>query len=282
VARYPQIDLVVGGHEHVPITATVNRTLISKGGSDAKWVARIDVNRRFPGPLERFYELVPITNALPDDPDTARVVASYEAKLGAELDVKVGETTEPLDAQSTSLRTGEANAGNLVADAVRADANADIAIINAGGIRGDRVFRAGPILRRTLLDMQPFGNVVCKIEVPGRIVLQALESGVSKLPAAAGQFPQISGVTMEVSRAAPPGRRVTNARVNSAPLEPDKLYTLALSDYVLKGGDNYTMFNGQRVLITPETGDLVFAALEKYVAAKGTVSPRIEGRIVIR
>jgi 5'-nucleotidase len=281
-ARYPQIDLVIGGHEHFPITATVNRTLISKAGSDARWIARIDVNRQLAGPLERFYELVPITKTLADDPDTARVVASYEAKLGAELDVEVGTTSEPLDARSASLRTAEANAGNLVADAVRADVNADVAIINGGGIRGDRIFPAGPILRRTLLNMQPFGNVVCKIEVPGRVVLQALESGVSKLPAAAGQFPQTSGLTLEVNGAAPPGRRVTNVRVNGTPLDADKRYTLALSDYVMKGGDNYSMFSGQRALITPETGDLVFAALEKYVAAAGTIAPKVEGRIVIR
>ena len=44
--RFPEIDVIIGGHEHYPITATENRTLISKAGSDAKFVARIDVNRR--------------------------------------------------------------------------------------------------------------------------------------------------------------------------------------------------------------------------------------------
>ena len=49
VERFPEIDLVIGGHEHFLITATENRTLISKAGSDAKAVARIDVNRQPPG-----------------------------------------------------------------------------------------------------------------------------------------------------------------------------------------------------------------------------------------
>ena len=40
--RFPAIDLVIGGHEHFPITTTENRTLISKAGSEARWVARID------------------------------------------------------------------------------------------------------------------------------------------------------------------------------------------------------------------------------------------------
>jgi 5'-nucleotidase len=51
---FPQIDLVMGGHEHFPIATTENRTLISKAGSDARWVARIDVNRRAPLLAERF------------------------------------------------------------------------------------------------------------------------------------------------------------------------------------------------------------------------------------
>jgi 2',3'-cyclic-nucleotide 2'-phosphodiesterase (5'-nucleotidase family) len=39
--RFPDITVIVGGHS--PITAVVDRTLISKAGSEAKWVARIDL-----------------------------------------------------------------------------------------------------------------------------------------------------------------------------------------------------------------------------------------------
>jgi len=99
VQKFPQIDLVIGGHEHYPITSTENRTLISKAGSDARWVARIDVARRQSGTLERFFELMPITAAIADEPATAAVVASYETKLGAELDVVVGTSRTPLDAE---------------------------------------------------------------------------------------------------------------------------------------------------------------------------------------
>ena len=46
VEQYPDIDLVIGGHEHYLITAAERRSFISKAGSDAKFVARIDVNQR--------------------------------------------------------------------------------------------------------------------------------------------------------------------------------------------------------------------------------------------
>ena len=67
--------------------------------------------------------------------------------------------------------------------------------------------------------------------------------------------------------------------VNGQPLDPDKTYTLALPDYVLKGGDSYTMFANARVLVGPESGNLIVTALEKYIAAKRVVSPGTVGRI---
>jgi len=281
IERFPEIDLIVGGHEHYPITATEGRTFISKAGSDAKFVARIDVDRRASGAVERFYELIPITSALPDEPRTAEVVASYETRLGSELNTVVGTSSVPLDADTIRLRAGETNLGDFFADAVRDDAKADVAIVNAGSIRGDRVYPVGPLTRRTLIEMHPFGGVICKVAVAAAIITQALNNGVSKLPATAGQFPQVSGLTLHVDPNQPPDNRVRDVRVAGAPLDPNRTYTVAITDYMLTGGDGYGMFKGQRVLIAPEAGDLIVAALEKYVAAKKAVAPKVEGRIVI-
>ncbi|MEO8259529.1 MAG: 5'-nucleotidase C-terminal domain-containing protein [Acidobacteriota bacterium] len=279
--RFPEIDLIVGGHEHFPITAIENRTLISKAGSDAKFVARIDLGRRSTGTTERFYELIPITGAITDEPRTAVVVNSYMSRMGAELDAVVGASRVPLEGRALRLRASETNLGDLIADAIRADAGADLAILNSGAIRGDRLHQAGPLTRRTLLELHPFGNIVCKVEVTGRIVLEALNSGVSKLPAAAGQFPQVSGLTMGVDPSAPVGQRVRDVRINGRPLELDRIYTVAIPDFVLSGGDEYSVFSGQRVLVSPEAGNLLVTAIEKYLKTAGEVAPAVEGRITI-
>jgi 5'-nucleotidase len=282
--RFPEIDVIVGGHEHFPITVVQNRTLISKAGSDARFVARIDlnrVNRRNSGSVERHFELVPITAALPDDPRTADVVNSYEARMGPELDVVVASTRVPLDGVAARIRTSETNLGNLVADAMRANTDAEIAMVNSGGVRGDRVHNPGPLTRRALVEIQPFGNVICKVAVPGRIVLDALNHGVAQLPASAGRFPQVSGLTMKVEVNRPAGDRVTDVRVNGQPLDPARVYTVAIPDFIFNGGDGYTMFAGQRVLIDPASGATVLSALETYVAAKKEIAPQIDGRIAI-
>ena len=279
--RFPEIDVILGGHEHFPIAATTNRTFISKAGTEARYVARIDVARSPAGVVDRFYELVPITAALPDDPRTLEVVNRYEARLGPELDLPVGRAGVALDGETIHLRTSETNLGNLVADAMRAAAGAEIALVNAGGIRGDQVHPPGPLTRRTLLALHPFGNVVCTVVVPGRVVIDALNHAVSRLPEVAGQFPQVSGLRLRVDLRGPPGDRVRDVTVQGAPIDPDRLYTLALPDFVLLGGDGYGMFATGRVLVGPESGALMVQALEEYVAARPGVAPSVEGRIVL-
>ena len=280
--KFPDIDVIVGGHEHYPLTTTETHTLVSKAGSDARFAARIDLRRQAPprGVLERFFELVPITSAIPDDPATAAVADGFEKRLGTELDMVVGTSTTPLDATDRRL-VEETGLGNLIADALRDDVSADVALANAGGARGSRVYPAGPLTRRTLLSIHPFGNVACKIAMSGRVLLAALNHGFSNLPVGAGQFPQVSGVTMKVNANAPQATRVTDVKVNGQPLDLEKTYTVAVPDYVMNGGDGYAMFQGQKVLVDSQSGDLLVLALEKYIAKKGTVSPSVEGRVVI-
>jgi 2',3'-cyclic-nucleotide 2'-phosphodiesterase (5'-nucleotidase family) len=280
--KFPQIDLIVGGHEHYPITTIEGHALISKAGSDARFAARLDILRK-PGPaatVERFFELIPITSEIPDEPKTAAVADGYETRLGKELDTVVGTSTAALDASNERL-VKETALGNLIADALREDVKADVGISNAGGARGSRVYPAGPITRRTLVSIHPFGNIACKIAVTGQVLRDALLSGVSILPIGNGRFPQLSGVTMKVDPRATGDSRVSDVRINGQPLDLSRTYTIALPDFVMNGGDGYTMFANRTVLVDAQSGDLVVTALEKYVAARGTVSPTVEGRVTI-
>ena len=278
--RFPEIDVIVGGHEHYPITAFENRTLISKAGSDARFVARIDVNLTN-GSMGRYFELMPVTAAIPDEPKTAAVVSDYEARLGTAMDVVVGSSLVDLNSVDVQMRTSETNMGNFVADALRAEVGADVAIMNSGSIRGNRIYPAGPISRRTLVAIHPFGGVVCKLELTGRELLAALINGASGLPGTQGKFAQISGMTMALAPTAPVDQRVRTVMVGGQSLDLDKVYSVAVTDYQVKGGDGYTVFVGKPLLVGPESGPLLTTALEKYVAARGQVTPRVEGRITV-
>lgn len=279
--RFPAIDVIVGGHEHFPITAIVGSTLISKAGTDGQFIARIDVTPQPGGAMDRHFELMPVTSAIPEDAATAAVANSYESRLDGALETAVGVIGTPLDGVGPRLRTSETNLGNLVADAIRQSVGTEIALVNGGGIRGERVFPVGPFLRRTVVEIHPFGNVVCRLEVPGRVVLEALEHGASALPTPAGAFLQVSGLSLRIDPSRPPGARVRDVRVNGVPLDPARTYTLALPSFLLLGGDGYDMFQGQRVVISPESGPTMASALERYVTGR-TVTPGLEDRIVTK
>jgi 5'-nucleotidase len=278
--RFPAIDLILGGHEHFPITTQVEHSLIIKPGSDARNVARVDVSRpRADGPIEKHFELVPIVEELAAEPVTAGVVAEWESRLDRELAVTVGAASEPLNAVAEQVRSREVNLGNLFADAMRRETGAEIAILNSGSIRSNRVYPPGELTRRDLVAMHPFGGIACEVEVSGETVAAALENGFSRLGESAGRFPQVGGIEVEVDPEQPPGQRVVAATVDGQPLDPTRQYTVAITDYMLEGGDGYSMFAEARVLVSPEAGGMLVSLLEATVRERQPLAPRVEGRI---
>lgn len=280
--RFPDIDVIIGGHEHYPMTAVWGRTLVSKAGMEARFVARIDLDKRGDRPVDRYVERIPVTSAIKDDPDTAAVINTWESKLNSAMNDVIATSLVPLDARDVAQRTSETPLGDLIADAVRRTANTDVALVNSGGIRGNRIYPAGPLTQRTLLEMHPFSNIVCTIEVTGRVLLQALNNGSTLLPdtANAGRFPQVSGLTMRVRLSDPAFNRVHDVRVNGVPLDLDRTYTLALPDFMLEGGDGYTMFAGSRVLVDKAGGPSILSVLQEAISGR-EISPQADGRIVI-
>jgi pyrimidine-specific ribonucleoside hydrolase len=214
-----------------------------------------------------------------EDPATAQVVADYENRLGQEMEVEVGNTTVPLDAISQNVRSQETNLGDFFADAMRSDVHADLCIVNSGSIRSNRIYPPGPLKRRDVVDLHPFGGVTCKVEVTGQTVFNALNWGFARLGEGLGRFPQVSGMSFDVDLAATATARVQNVRVQGQPLEMDRLYTVATTDYMTKGGDGYEMFLGSKILIDSAHGNLIANALESSIRQFGTISPQTEGRM---
>ena len=210
------------------------------------------------------------------------MAAEYTAKLDATLDVVIGTTTTAIDSRRNMVRAQEATMGNLIADAMRAATGAQIAIMNGGGIRGDRTYDAGAALtRRDILTELPFGNVTVLTELPGAQVLLALENGVSQIEKGAGRFVQVSGMTFTVDPGAEPGARVSAVMVAGAALEADKTYTVAVNDYILGGGDGFAALGGGRVVTNAGGGNLVASDVMAYVEKMATVAPVVEGRITL-
>ncbi|MGE0126789.1 MAG: bifunctional UDP-sugar hydrolase/5'-nucleotidase [Blastocatellales bacterium] len=280
--RVPQIDVIIGGHEHELLQSHAGRTPIFKWGQDARTLGRIDLNiSTATRKVESIdWAGIPITNALADDQAVAAVAAEYEKKLDAALGQPVGQTSVELDARSITSRSRETNLGNLVTDAFRQTLGADVALLNGGSIRANTTLAPGPVTKRDTIAILPFGNPVVKIEVSGTALRAALENGVSRIveEEESGRFPQVSGLSFTFDARKPAGSRVTEVTINGQPLDGKKNYSLALTPYLANGGDGYSMFTGARLLVDVESAQLDSTILANAITAAGTVSPKVEGR----
>jgi 2',3'-cyclic-nucleotide 2'-phosphodiesterase (5'-nucleotidase family) len=144
----------------------------------------------------------------------------------------------------------------MIADAFREVIESNISYVNGGNIR-DSLLK-GNITRKDIIDIMPFFNSLFVKEITGEAFLNALEFGVSKLPEAFGGFPQVSGCTFYVNTSFKSTvetdengmfikvggqRRVSNVKINGKPLVLTQKYNLSASEYILSGGDGFTMFS---------------------------------------
>ena len=98
LAEHADVDVILGGHEHEPLLAEEGKTLITKAGSDARYLVQVDL---WIGPdgrrTERSWTFHEIGPRLAPDPEVAAVVSAYDTQVSRELDVVVGRTTVALE-----------------------------------------------------------------------------------------------------------------------------------------------------------------------------------------
>lgn len=285
LVRSRAVDVVLSGHDHNLVTFWDGRVVLVESDQQADFVTPIDllIDRieRDGGKSVTFVPRVRPIDTLDVAPDAeiAAVIADYERKLDADLAVRIGTTATPLDTRRSALRGQENAFGNLVCDAMREAVAADVCVTNGGGIRADRQYEAGATLtRRTILEEMPFGNKTVLLEVNGAILRELLEHGLR----GGGGFPQVAGLVVEADMSRPPGQRTLSITIAGRPLDAAANYKLATNDFLARGGDGFAMLAGSKVLVDDLAGQYVAGQVIGYITRKGTVAPKIEGRIVLR
>ncbi len=282
-----EIDIVLGGHDHLSLAWHDGRRAVMKAGSQGRHVGVLDlaVDRvEGEGGKERVvwspeFRLRSTFGAEEDAAVAARV-ERYRERLDRDLGTVIGESATALDTRGASVRSGETAFGNLLADAMREATGSDVALTNGGGIRGDAVYPPGTaITRKMVLTELPFGDRTVKLRLTGAQIRQALENGVGRSGRGTGRFPHVSGLAFSFDPARPPGARVTGVAVGGAALDAGRTYTLATNDFLAGGGDGYAVFRSGEVLIDAASGGLTAGQLIDHIIAAGTVSPAVEGRI---
>ena len=304
------IDVFLDGHSHSVIEGETvknkdgENVLLTSTGTKLSSVGELTIAE------DGTFSSALISGGMEADPETEAYINDINTEFEGILNEVVAETdvalvvNDPATADQEEpvrlVRTCETNLGDLCADAYRAVTGADIGFCNGGGIRAD--IAAGDITYSDIISVQPFGNEICMVEATGQQILDALEMGVMDLPAESGGFQQVSGISFEIHtyldssvqldadgmfQSVDGEYRVKNVKVNGEDLDPEKTYTVASHNYMLKnGGDGFNMFQNcnmhledimldNQALIQYITEDLNGTVGEQYADPYG------EDRIVI-
>ena len=205
-------------------------------------------------------EMTPILENATKEMDA--MLAEVVAKSSVDLTIYDPEATDDNGKPIRIVRRAETNLGDLCADAFLDQSGADVAFINGGGVRVN--IGKGDVTRNDILNVFPFGNMLTVVNASGQQILDALEWGCSVIPEEKGGFLQVAGMTYEIHTYLPSGctkdedgmftgvsgeYRVKNVTVGGEPLDPDRIYSVASTEYLLlDNGDGFTMFDGCEVL----------------------------------
>jgi len=270
----PGIDAIIGGHSHtsVPRPVRAGGAVVAQAGSHGAWlgVLQLDVT---PGGGPAVYReegsgLLPVSEAaeVSPDPEIERIVEGYRARLAGEFRKVVGKAAVDL---VRDFRR-ESNLGNLLCDAMRAATGAEVAFLNAGGIRAD--LPKGEITLEQVYTVLPFENTLLAVDLTGERIASALERSATL---EAGML-QVSGIEARVDLSRPAGSRVAEIRIGGAPLDPARKYRVALIDFLAAGGDRFDAFReGSNAVAAGGFREAVLL----YLGSRSPVSPRVEGRI---
>ncbi len=287
IADFNDIDMTLTGHSHDLYISFDGRALVAESSHDAHYVVVIDVdvdvsteNGRRKTAWWPNFRVIDTANVTPDL-ETLAVVAGFEAELTREMMVALAKTNVEIDSRNATVRSREAIIGDIIADAMRAQTDADVAVMNGGSIRSGAVYAAGnEITRKDILAELPFDNRVVRLNLTGAELRAALENGFSGLPAPAGRFPQVSGMQIEVDASRPVGSRMVSIKIDGKPLDDAKVYSVATNDFMARGGDGYVQFKDAPRLIPDDDAPLLANAVMVYVRRLGTINAMPLDRIV--
>ncbi|HSD56772.1 MAG TPA: bifunctional UDP-sugar hydrolase/5'-nucleotidase [Methanotrichaceae archaeon] len=308
------IDLIVGGHDHIYVNTSVKgpegwRTLIVQDGmsGECMGILRFTYSGRGRGIENPCWQTVPLNDSVGYDPVIRDYLAPFVEDYQTRLSLEIGSSAVDLDAQKKSMRSQEMPLGNLIADAWLAwFPQADMAAINGGGVRGDRIYPKGPISYLTLNTILPFGNTLVLINMTGQEVKQMLEVSAAALDpedtgVEDGGFLQVAGIKFKIDRKAQPfaatydglmlkemkspGDRVSEVFVQRngtwEPLDEQNEYEVLLPSWTTDGGDGYYLFAEMPAERKYDTTVKDLDPLAAYIKENSPVAPKTEGRIEI-
>ena len=230
----PNLPLIMGGHEHENSINFVGDVQISKADANAKtvYIHRISFDKKTKK-TTIISELKEINSAIKEDEKVGKIVNKWQKILTSKIKeiVKnpaeiIYKTAVPLDGRDTPIRSIQTNLGQVITEAMSYayQDEVDCALVNGGSIRIDDQL-TGNITAVAIFRVLPYGGPILKVKINGSLLKRVLDFGF--LAAGTGAYLQRFNA-----------EKIGDTWfVNNKALNRNKTYTVAFSDYLLKGFD---------------------------------------------
>lgn len=272
----PEVDLILGGHEHenVQVWRGSKFTPIFKADANARTVyvheLEYNIEKR---KLKVISQLRLITGEILDDPETAKVIkdwreAGYKGfrNAGFEPDNVVAKTTNSLDGLESSVRNYSTRLTELISEGMLNVApGAEVAIFNGGSVRIDDVIPPGNITEYDVIRIMPFGGNVMSVKMEGSLLKRVLSQGRENQ--GIGGYLQTANVSSSTDG--------SKWLINGKELESRKKYQVAINDFLLTGkesGLDYLTVNNDDICDIQNYGDIRKALIAQLQKTYGNVT----------
>lgn len=230
----PNIPLIMGGHEHTHSNDFVGNVQISKADANAKtvYIHKISYDKTTKKTTVTS-ELKEINASIKADERVGGIVKKWQTILVSQIKNVIQYPNQvifnakiPLDGRDTPIRSVQTNLGQVITKAMSfAYKNqVDCALVNGGSIRIDDQL-SGLVTAVDIFRVLPYGGGVLKVGIKGSLLERVLEYGIKSQGEGAYlqrfNASKLDGIWMIKGRA----------------LDNNKTYTVAFSDYLLKGLD---------------------------------------------
>lgn len=283
-ARYAElvsgIDVIVGAHTHDILyrpTLVHNKTsgrdvLVVQSGSHGKMLGQLDLRVRKRRVVAFEQTLFPVrANDVRPDRQIAALIEKFRAPYKAELERVIGATRTLLYRQGTWQSTAD----NLVTDALRARTRQEIAVAEPG--RYGATVLPGPITVEDVYNLVPMETPVYHMKFTGRSLRGMLEAAVDNVVAddpldrVGSNMWRFSGLEVEVNLARSYPHRIRSLRVNGAPVDEQRLYTLAEFNMFLR--------NNPLAMDVHATNRIGPHEVIAYIEEKQKIAPTLDRRV---
>jgi 2',3'-cyclic-nucleotide 2'-phosphodiesterase (5'-nucleotidase family) len=221
----PAFPVILGGHEHDGLLEQIGETWLTKAPAEAVSATVIDLE--LPS-LKVHARFEPVAN-YPDDPDLRARVNKHMARVHELEGATILMLTPGEKLSSIGTRVRQTSMGTMICTRLREAFDADGCLFNGGGIRGAREY-SGRLTFGDLENEVPFDNEIVVAHLSGRVLAEAVASSRANAPAESGGFLQVDeGMVVDAAH------RVT--RVAGAPLDPERIYRIALVRNLFEGMD---------------------------------------------